>query len=107
MTALIDADKVRIVYHAATRAVEMGMSPTDVTMTIACPDAISEPTRESKYYGMGRAFHDYDDYTAVVEKGEKLTVITFLWRYAEGWEKSYADDHHSDRKRRPNPFAAA
>ena len=104
MSAVLDPSKVRITAHAATRAVEMGIDPVDVVMTLACPDKTREPGPRSKYHGTGRAFHDYGDYTAVVEGGEPLTVVTFLWRTREGWEKSYDEDPYSDRQRRENPF---
>ena len=107
MSAILDPDKVRFTSHATERAVEMGIDPLDVVMTLACPDGTRVPGPRSKYHGTGREFYDYGDYTAVVEPGEKLVVVTFLWRYAKGWEESYGSDPFSDRKRRDNPFCPA
>lgn len=104
MSALLDRNKVRFSHHATERAVEMRIDPVDIAMTLACPDAERTPGPKSAYYGSGRLFYDYDKYTAVVEPGNKLVVVTFLWRYVEDWEKSYEADPFSDRKRRENPF---
>ena len=104
MSALLDRNRVRLSRHATQRAVEMQIDPVDIAMTLACPDDKRTPGPGSAYYESGRVFYNYDKYTAVVEPGEKLVVVTFLWRYAEDWEKSYEDDPFSDRKRRANPF---
>lgn len=98
MSALLDPDKFNIHHHAAARAIEMGIDPFDIAVMLTAPDAERTPGQKSKYYETGRMFYDYEDYTAVIQPGPKVTtVLTFLWRYADGWEKSYRDRPDSDR----------
>lgn len=98
MTHLLDPSRFHIHHHAAARAVEMGIDPFDVAVMLTSPDEERTPGPASKYHDSGRVFYDRGDYTAVIQPGPKVTtVITFLWRYAEGWEKSYRDNPYSDR----------
>ena len=105
MSALLDGDRYSIRIHAAQRANEMGMSFEDIAATIAHPEKVRIPGERSKYYNTGRRLHDWGDYTAVVQPGDKLDVLTFLWRYTDGWQKSYAAHLSEDRDVRDNPFS--
>lgn len=101
---MLDANRYRIALHAAQRAIEMEMSPEAIIATITRPENVRTPGPRSKYYNTGRRLHDWGEYTAVVEPGEKLDILTFLWRHEDGWQKSYAAAMSEDRDVRLNPF---
>lgn len=105
MSAMLDGDKYSISYHAAQRANEMGMTFEAIICSITRPEDIRIPGEKSKYHNTGRHLHDWGDYTAVVQLGEKIHVLTFLWRYKDGWERSYLYSDEYGRERRENPFA--
>lgn len=86
---MIDPQRWRLSYHATNRAEEMRLSIAEVVQLLEEPHIVSEHDRTSKYHGDGTVLHMRGSHTAVVAPGEPSVVITFLYRYRDGWYDSY------------------
>lgn len=79
----------RITRHAAERAVEMGLTADQVISILTDPEETVVQDETSKYAGEFLYFRG--DYAAAVgQTAAPRSVITFLYRYQEGYESQYA-----------------
>ena len=88
----------RVTHHAAERAVEMGMTEHDVYALLTDPESKRIQGSRSAYAG------DYlylrGDYAAAIARDTfPRTVVTFLYRYQDGYEAQY-DAPAAGRERR-------
>lgn len=79
----------RVTDHAASRAVEMNLTPEQITALLESPEGVVEQGPESKYEG--ELLHFRGDHAAAVgQSTAPRSVITFLYRYQDDYEAQYA-----------------
>lgn len=78
----------RITDHAATRAVEMGLTPAEVTGLLESPEETRVQGGMSAYEG--DVLHLRGDYAAAIAQDSyPQAVVTFLYRYQDSYEAQY------------------
>ena len=88
----------RITGHAATRATEMGLDPGTITALLATPEERRVQGEASAY--TGDVLYLWGDYAAAIARDTfPRVVITFLYRYQDGYEAQY-DAPSEGRERR-------
>ena len=88
----------RITGHAATRATEMGLDPDTITAILATPEERRVQGEASAY--TGDVLYLWGDYAAAIARDTfPRVVITFLYRYQDGYEAQY-DTPSEGRERR-------
>ena len=88
----------RITDHAATRATEMGLDPDTITAILATPEERRVQGEMSAY--TGDVLYLWGDYAAAIARDTfPRVVITFLYRYQDGYEAQY-DAPADGRERR-------
>ena len=88
----------RITDHAATRAAEMGLDPDTITAILATPEERRVQGEASAY--TGDVLYLWGDYAAAIARDTfPRVVITFLYRYQDGYEAQY-DAPSEGRERR-------
>lgn len=88
----------RITDHAATRAAEMGLDPDTITAILATPEERRVQGEMSAY--TGDVLYLWGDYAAAIARDTfPRVVITFLYRYQDGYEAQY-DAPSEGRERR-------
>ena len=88
----------RITGHAATRATEMGLDPDTITAILATPEERRVQGEMSAY--TGDVLYLRGDYAAAIARDTfPRVVITFLYRYQDGYEAQY-DAPSEGRERR-------
>ena len=88
----------RITGHAATRATEMGLDPDTITAILATPEERRVQGEASAY--TGDVLYLWGDYAAAIARDTfPRVVITFLYRYQDGYEAQY-DAPSEGRERR-------
>ena len=88
----------RITDHAATRATEMGLDPGTITALLATPEERRVQGEASAY--TGDVLYLWGDYAAAIARDTfPRVVITFLYRYQDGYEAQY-DAPSEGRERR-------
>lgn len=81
-------DDWAITDHAATRAVQMGLTADDVLDLLYNPDDTRVQGPRSAY--AGDVLHFRGDYTAAIAHGTyPRVVITFLYRYQDDYDAQY------------------
>ena len=88
----------RITDHAATRAAEMGLDPDAITAILTTPEERRVQGKASAY--TGDVLYLWGDYAAAIARDTfPRVVITFLYRYQDGYEAQY-DAPSEGRERR-------
>ena len=88
----------RITDHAATRATEMGLDPDTITALLTTPEERRVQGEASAY--TGDVLYLWGDYAAAIARDTfPRVVITFLYRYQDGYEAQY-DAPSEGRERR-------
>ena len=88
----------RITDHAATRAAEMGLDSDTITAILATPEERRIQGEASAY--TGDVLYLWGDYAAAIARDTfPRVVITFLYRYQDGYEAQY-DALSEGRERR-------
>ena len=88
----------RITGHAATRAAEMGLGPDTITALLTAPEERRVQGEASAY--TGDVLYLWGDYAAAIARDTfPRVVITFLYRYQDGYEAQY-DAPSEGRERR-------
>ena len=88
----------RITGHAATRAAEMGLDSDTITAILATPEERRVQGEMSAY--TGDVLYLWGDYAAAIARDTfPRVVITFLYRYQDGYEAQY-DAPSEGRERR-------
>lgn len=100
---LLDPAAWSMTAHALKRACEMDLDPRTIQLVLQSPEEIVQPGPGSKYRHHDRVRYQRGEVCAVVEPhmAHPSIVITFLWRYAEGWAE-HADDPGKGREYRPD-----
>lgn len=83
-------NKWRLSHHAVSRMREMRLSQSEVAELLETPGIVADQDRRSKYRDTGNKLYMRGNYTAVVALSEEgpHTVVTFLYRYKDGWRDS-------------------
>lgn len=77
----------RLSRHAVGRAAEMALTMDQIAGLIDDPHIVAEHDVTSKYRDTNTVLHMRGDHTAVLDTDSR-TVVTFLYRWREGWQDS-------------------